>query len=132
MSIVISSALKSLRLQAITTYLDSGSTGGVLKVYSGTQPTGGGSPTGDLLATLIFPKPSLDNVASGVMTVKPPASDTADASGTATWVRLETSAGAWVADLNAGAAGSGASCIFDTTSVYTGGTVSAVSISLTE
>ena len=131
--ITLSSAVKSLRLQAVPTYLDSGASAGKLRVYDGTQPASGATPTGNnLLAELIFPKPSFDTVTSGIMYFKIPDPVLALLDGTATWVRLLTGDNVFVADLNAGVSGSGAACIFDNTTIYAGGTVTALSLALTE
>ena len=131
--ITLSSAVKSLRLQAVATYLDSGATAGKLRVYDGTQPASGGTLSGNnLLAEMIFSKPSFDRVDAGVMYFKNPSATMAMLDGIATWVRLVTGDGDFVADLNAGVSGSGAACIFDTTTIYAGGSVAALSLAITE
>lgn len=131
--ITLSPAVKSLRLQAVATYLDSGATAGKLRVYSGVQPASGAALSGNnLLAELEFPKPSFDHVTSGVMYFNNPSATMALLDGTATWVRLVTGDGDFVADLNAGVSGSGAACIFDNTTLYAGGSVAAVSLAITE
>jgi hypothetical protein len=131
--IALAPALKSARLQAIATYLDSGSGAGKLRVYDGTQPLSGAALSGNnLLAELVFPKPSFDRLALGVMYLKNPNSVMATLSGTATWVRLLNGDGDFVADLNAGMLGSGAVCIFDNTTIFAGGSVSALSLGITE
>lgn len=131
--ITLSAAVKSLRLQAVATYLDSGATAGKLRVYDGTQPASGAALSGNnLLVEMTFPKPSFDRVDTGVMYFKNPDATMAVLGGTVTWGRLVTGDGDFVADLNAGVSGSGASCIFDTTDIYAGGSVAALSLAITE
>ncbi len=131
--ITLSPAVKSLRLKAVSDYLDSGATAGKLRVYDGTQPASGGTLSGNnLLAEMVFPNPSFDQVDSGVMYFNTPSVAMAALSSTATWVRLVTGDGDFVADLDAGMTGSGAACIFDTTTIYAGGSVAALSLALTE
>lgn len=66
--------------------------GGILRVYSGTQPaTADTAPIGTLLAELGFANPAF-TVTGGVATAEPLLTDLANATGTATWFRAFTSA----------------------------------------
>lgn len=134
MSISLSDTLTEDRARALSRALDAGSTGGKLKIYSGTQPSAGGSPSGTLLATLIFPDPSADTYSAGVLTLHEPIADLGVADGVATWARLTDSADNWVADCSAGATGSGHPVIINsaTAEIYAGGTVSVNAITVSE
>ena len=108
MTISYSAAVISDRLQALTRALDAGAGAGKLTVYGGTQPTAGGAASGAALVVLTFPKPSLNSVSGGLLTLKNPAAAAVAVDGVATWARLSDSGGVWVADVNVGAAGTGA------------------------
>lgn len=114
--------LRNARLDAITTF-----TGGsaILKIYSGSQPSGGGTET-TVLAQLTCNATFAPSAASGVLTLNGISSDTsANANGTATWFRIYKSDGAtWVldGDVSTQAAGTG-DLQLDSTSIVLGGTV---------
>lgn len=134
MSIYLNMTVVEDRSRALTRALDTDTNPGQLKIYSGTQPAEGGTPTGTLLATLTFPKPSADSFSSGVLVLHEPAPELAVADGLATWARLQDGAGNWIADCSAGATGSGHPVIIiaDTADIYAGGTVSVEAITISE
>lgn len=91
--------LRNRRADAITAEVDSGTGPGYVEIRTGTQPAAGGAATGTLLATLTLSDPSFGAAANGAIAVNAVAEDTAaDASGTAGWFRVYTSAGAAVFD----------------------------------
>lgn len=134
MSITLNNAVVEDRTRAISRALDANTLPGKLKIYAGTQPGAGGTPSGDLLVSMTFPKPSADNYSTGTLTLHEPTSELALMDGLATWARLEDGAGTWVADCTCGATGSGHPIIIyaSTAYIYAGGTVSVMAISISE
>jgi hypothetical protein len=116
MAIGMTTTLRNDRLQKIIDAIDAGAGAGTLKIYNGTRPATGGTAT-TLLATLTFSDPCAPAPASGVLTFSAITADaSADASGTATWARVESSTPTFVMDLSVGVAGSGADVeLFDIT-----------------
>lgn len=115
MAVGLSTTVRNNSLATITTAIG---TSGLLRVFSGTRPATGGAETTKLaelaLSATFAPAPS-----GGVLTASAISNDTsADASGTPTWARLCTSAGAAVLDMSAGV-GSG-DLNFDAAIVATG------------
>jgi hypothetical protein len=71
---------------------------GLLTIYSGTQPAGGGTATTQL-AQLTCGTPFAASAAAGVLTLGGLVADSAaDATGNATWFRVTTSAGVFCMD----------------------------------
>lgn len=98
-------AVISDRLQAITRRLDADPVlPGKLLIYSGVRPASGQPPavSAVLLAQLVFPKPSLNNVTGSVLTLLNPATALVQATGDVTWARLQNGSGDYVADMDAG------------------------------
>lgn len=104
MTTTYSQAVISDRLQALTRRLDADPVlPGRLLIYSAPRPASGQPPaTAVLLAQLVFPKPSLDNVTGNVLTLLNPATALAQATGEAHWARLQNGASQFVADASAG------------------------------
>lgn len=134
MSIVLNPTVTEDRARALSRALDADTNPGKLKIYAGTQPSAGGSPSGALLVTLTFPDPSADTYSSGVLALHEPTANNAVADGLATWARLEDGAGTWVADCTCGATGSGQPVIINasTADIYAGGLVSVTAITVSE
>lgn len=118
----LSTTLRNNRLDEITGYAGANA---ILKIYSGTQPAGGGAET-TILAQLTCNATFAAAAASGVLTLNGISSDTsANANGTATWFRIYQSDGTtWVldGDVSTQAAGTG-DLQLDDTSIVLGGTV---------
>ena len=126
MAVGYSTALRNSRLDAITTAI--GATGR-LRVYDGTRPATGGTAT-TLLAELTCGAVFAPSAAAGVLTANAITQDSsADATGTATWARLTTLAGAFVADMAAGT--SGTELILNTVSIVAGAVVTCTSCVIT-
>lgn len=124
-------ASRNAHLDDIAARIDAGAGPGLLEVYDGVRPPTGGTPT-TLLGTLTFSDPSAPAAANGTLTFNAITEDSsADATGTATWVRATDSTGAFVADMDAGESGSGAEAIFNTTSIVAGGPIRVDSATLT-
>lgn len=119
--------LRNARLDAITTAVG---TSAKIRIYSGTRPATGGTAT-TLLAELPCSATFAPAAASGVLTLNAITQDSsADATGTAAWFRVLTSANAAVVDGNVGTSGSDLN--LNTTSIVTGGPVAISSFTITE
>jgi len=125
MSVAYSTALRNARLEQITAEVGAA---GLLRIYGGTRPGPGGTPT-TLLAELVCGDPFADAPDAGVLTANAIADATAEASGTATWFRITDAGGTWVLDGDAGEAA--AELILDDASIIEGGTVSVSSLTVT-
>lgn len=122
-----STALRNARQDAITTAAGASAK---LRIYNGTRPATGGTAT-TLLAELTCNATFAPAASGGVLTLNAITSDTAaDASGTATWARLVTSGGGFVADFSVGT--SGAEINLNTVSIVAGANVSVTSAVITE
>lgn len=133
MAIGLDSTLRDSRLTLIKDAIDAGSGAGKLLLYTATRPaTGAAITTQTLLASITLNDPC-GTVSSGVLTldVDPiPTDSSADATGTAAWARLVTSADAFVADLSVGT--SAADVIMNTVSVVIATPVTITSATITE
>jgi hypothetical protein len=126
-------SIRNARLDAIKTAIDAGSGAGTIKIYTGTQPTNANTALGAqvLLGTLTFTDPSAGAASAGVLTFSTITQDTAaDATGTATWARIQDSAGNVVFDCDVGT--SGATINLNTTSIVVGGPIQISSFTLTD
>jgi hypothetical protein len=103
MSLRFSTTLRTARAQAI---IDACGSNAKMKFYNGTQPATGGAET-TLLATLTG-STTIGTASSGAINFDEAGftqSNASHVSGTPTWVRLTTSADAFVADISIGAGG---------------------------
>ncbi len=103
MPLALVDSLRTTRAQDIVTALGANCK---LKFYNGTQPAKNGAAT-TLLGTLIGGA-TLGTVTNGVIDIDEAGitqNNATHVSGTPTWVRLTTSADAFVGDLNIGAGG---------------------------
>ena len=129
MAIGYVTTLRSTRMTALVTDIDSGAGAGTLTIYSGTRPATGGTET-TVLAVLTLSDPC-GTVTNGVLTFSAITDDaSANATGTATWARLKDSDGNAAADLSVGT--SGEDINFDSVSFVAGGNVSVTSLTITE
>ncbi len=108
MPTTFSTAARNARLSAMVTQLGANATA---RWYSGTKPAALGTPTGTLLATLTFGSTAVTDanggtaggVSNGVLTFGGfTQTNSAHVSGTPTFVRLSTSAGTAVIDIDVG------------------------------
>jgi hypothetical protein len=128
MALGLATALRTTRATDIVNAIDAG-TAGLLRIYDGVRPATGGSVT-NLLAELTLSDPC-GTVTNGVLTFSAITQDaSANATGTATWFRIVTSAAAFV--LDGGVGTSGADLNLTTTSVTTGQPVQVTSLVFTE
>jgi hypothetical protein len=130
MTVGFATTLRNARANEIRDAIDAGGAAGFLRIYDGSRPATGGTAT-TLLAELTFSYPCASNAASGVLTFSSITADSsANATGTATWGRAVTSAGAFVKDFSVGT--SGADLNLNTTSITAGTQVSCTSATSTE
>lgn len=128
MTVGYSTTLRNARLDAITTAIGIVSPG-FLRIYDGTRPASGGTPT-TLLAELTLSTTFAPAASLGVLTASTITADaSANATGTATWARLVTSAGVFVADMGVGT--SGQEVTLNTVSIVITGTVACTSLVIT-
>ena len=132
MALGINTTTRSSMMTQLLNAIDAGGAAGSVKIYNGTRPATGGAAT-TLLSTITLAFPSA-SVASGVLTLLgTPLSDTnAAATGTATWARVSTSAGAFVADCSVSGTGGGGDIQLSSTSIASGQTVRITSGTITE
>ena len=126
MALAYLASLRNSQLDDITTAVG---TSGLIRIYSGTRPATGGTPT-TLLAQLTCSSAFAPAASGGVLTVNAIGNDvSADATGTATWFRVTTSAGAFVIDGDVAVSGSDMN--LSSTSIVATGPVSITSFTIT-
>lgn len=120
-------SLRNAVLDPIKTAIDAGGAAGFVRIYDGTRPATGGTAT-TLLAQGTFSYPSAAAASGGVLTFSAIAQDaSADATGTATWFRVVTSAGVVVFD-----GGVGSDMTVTPTSITAGQPVNFTSATITD
>lgn len=130
MTVGLNVTIRNSRANAVRDALDAGGAAGFFRVYDGTRPATGGTAT-NLLAELTMSYPSAPNASGGTLTFNAITADSsANATGTATWGRLVTSAGAFVEDFSVGT--SGADFNLNTVTITAGVQVSCSSASMTD
>lgn len=126
MALGYSTTLRNAQLDAITTAIGAS---GKVRIYSGTRPATGGTAT-TLLAELPLSATAAAAASGGVLTLNAITNDSsADATGTASWFRILTSANVAVIDGNVGTSGSDLN--LNTTSIVSGGPVAISSFTIT-
>ena len=129
----ITTVVRNAMLDAIRDAVDGGAGPATIKVYSGTQPANANAALAGntLLATLTCSDPSASNASSGTSTLSAITEDSAaDATGTATFARIETSTGTTIFDCDVSATGGGGTIELNTTSIVTGGPVRITSFTI--
>ena len=124
--VTLSTTIKNSMLTLLRDALDSGSGPGVMKFYTGTKPANPSVAitTQTLLGTLTLSDPC-GSVASETLTFSAIANDaSADASGSATWVRCESSDGAPHLDMDVSTTGGSGAVQMNTTSIVATGPIS--------
>ena len=87
MTIQSADTLCNFRADQITAAREAGTGAGLIRIYDGTRPSKGGTPT-TLLAELTFSDPSSPSAVGGVLTANAITGDSsANAYGAATWFR---------------------------------------------
>lgn len=129
MALAYAETLRNARLDAIDTAVNGGDSAGLLRIYSGTRPSTGGTAT-TLLAQLTMSDPAFGAASSGTLTADSITGDTsADSTGTATWFRIVDSDGTFVMDGDVGASGSDLN--LNTTSIVSGAAVEVTGLVIT-
>lgn len=127
-NIKIDATLRNAMVDAITTAIGSS---GLLKIYSGTQPTTPGTALGSqvLLATLPLSATAAPAASSGVLTFNAVTTANAGNTGTAAWCSLQTSGGTRKYEFTIGT--SGADITINTTNIVQNGPVACTSLTIT-
>lgn len=126
MTIAYAAALRNTMADAITARAGGSAK---LKIFSGTRPATGGAET-TKLAELTCNATFAPSASGGVLTLNAITSDSsADATGTATWFRIESSGGTHVLDGNV--ATSGSDLNISTTSIVSGAIVAVTGATIT-
>lgn len=131
--IKLTAAVRNAMGDAILAALNAGSGPALLKVYSGTQPAGPATAITDqvLLGTLTCSDPA-GSTSGGILTFDTITQDSAaDATGTASWVRLCDSSGAGVMDGDVTVTAGAGFYRLNTLSIVAGGPIQATSGTLT-
>lgn len=125
-----STTIRDARLTAIVTAIDGGAGAGLLRIYDGSRPATGGAAT-TLLAELTLSDPC-GSVSAQVLTFSAITADaSANATGTASWARIVTSAGTFCVDLSVTATGGGGDVQLSTVSITAGQQVTCTSATIT-
>lgn len=128
----LSTAARNAMADALVDLADAGSGAATVKIYTGTQPAGPSTAvsTQTLLGTLTCSDPAFGSAAGGTATAGAITGDTsADATGTATWFRVQDSNGLAIWDGSVGT--SAADMILDSVSIIAGGTINVSSWTVT-
>lgn len=133
-------AVKNACLGPIRDAIDAGSGAGTIKIYTGTIPASpadavGSAGTNTLLGTLTFSDPctaSPGSLTGGVLTMGAITQDSsADATGVATWARIQDSTGATVGDIDVSNSGGGGTLQLNTISIVAGGPILITAFTIT-
>jgi len=129
MTIGYAVTLRNQQLDLITTRAG---TSAILRIYSGTQPATGGAET-TILAELVCNASAFAPAASSaVLTLNAISDDaSADATGTASWFRIQSSGATHVLDGTVTATGGGGDMQLSTTSIVAGARISITSATIT-
>jgi hypothetical protein len=128
----IRESTRNKRLQNIADDIDAGSGPGVFKLYSGTKPAPGTTPSGVLQCSIVLADPCSPAVTSATLTFTNGRTGVRLANDEIAWGRMEDSAGNWVIDGDVtDLAGTGAFKI-TSTGGFTGAIVTLTSGTFTE
>lgn len=121
-------AFRESSLSGRLAFLNNGTAGpAVIEVYGGTRPaTAADAPAAPALVTLELTNPA-GSVSDGTLELTATGPALIMVSGTATWARVKSRAGATAFDMDAGAVGSGSECELSQSTLFAGGLVSLVS-----
>lgn len=122
--------LRNARLQAVADDIDSGSSAGVVRIYSGSAPANVGASLGaaELLAEIEMSSPPEDDITGGVLTFDAFESEASIvASGTATFFRMISDGGSGNAVVQGTVSASSGDMVLDSVAFVLGGTVTLTS-----
>ena len=123
MAIRLSVAARNAAANAVADLVDAGSGSGLIRIYTGTQPTSADlPPSGTLLATVTTNDPAYGSAGSGTadLVVSPTLTATGIAAGTAGWFRMLDSTGATILDGSITATGGGGDMTMNTVTISVG------------
>lgn len=123
MTMALSSTVRTAMMQAIITAAGANA---LLDIYTTARPASGAAITSQTLLSSNVCASVLGVAAAGVLTFNAVSNATAAATGTATWARLTTAAGAFVADFDVGS-----DVTLNTAAIVAGANVSVTSGSVT-
>lgn len=133
MAVRLSATLRQTLAAAFATAVDGGSGGGIVRIYTGSQPANvATTASGTLLLEFILNDPGF-TTSGGVATLDadPAITDDAITNGTAGWARVLDSSSAAVMDGSVTGSGGGGDFIISDTSLETGQTVTLISGTVT-
>lgn len=122
----LSNAARAAMAAALIAHLDADTNPAYVRLYTGTNPNNPATAitSQTLLGTATLSADPSATQSNGLITFNSIAQDdAADASGTATWMRVFLGDGTAWADLDVGVAGSGATAIMNTATVVVGGPI---------
>lgn len=119
MTVTISQAHNTARLNGTLAYLDTGSGHARIRIYDGVRPASGGGAT-TLLTEIALDKPS-GAVANGILTLTSADIPLVLASGTATWARIVNGNGDMALDCDVSNQAGTGDIKLVSTSLYAGG-----------
>ena len=104
MSVIPSMAAGLVQLQALASFLDTGSSNATFSVYKGSKPASVAvaASSGNKLVTLSLPEPCFKQLNADSIELHPTDTATVTQAGTATWARLYNGNGDAVADFSVG------------------------------
>lgn len=128
MTIRVADGARDAAVDAVTNRADAGSAAGLMRIYTGAQPSDADdAATGTLLATVTLQDPAFTSGGTGVNTLSDPGAVTGSNAGTAGWFRILDSDLNKVFDGSCGLSGSGADLILSNTVIAVGQTVDILS-----
>lgn len=133
MTITVSDGLAATMLTSVLTAVDAGGAAGQILIYTGTKPASPDiAPTScTLLGTLTLSYPCGVVGTRALTFSKVTEDDSADASGTAAWARIQTSAGVAVIDVDASLTSGTAFLKMNTLSIVQTGPIRITSMMMT-
>ena len=126
MTIGYATALRNNRMDEVT---NSASSASMIFIYAGSRPATGGAST-VTLASFLMATPLAPSATSGVLLPTLPSATSGVFASTATWARLQTSSGVFVADLSVSTAA--ADIVLNTNVITVGVGVTMTSARITE
>jgi hypothetical protein len=128
MTIGLSTTVRTNRSTQINTAAGASA---IITLYTGTRPATGGTVT-TALGTVTGNSGGFGTVSNGVLTASAITNGTATATGTATWARLTSSGGTFVADMDVSVTGGAGDLQLGTVSIVANAILSVTSCVLTE
>lgn len=118
--IAISTELNEFRLNAVIDFLAGGAENARAEIYDGVRPALGGTPTGNLLASIVLMEP-LGTVSNGVLLVATTNEVMIGNTGQATWARIINGNGALAWDCDVSDLNGAGELRLPSTTLYAGG-----------